>query len=156
MTLPYTPMGRLDNTTPFPNFLLDRVMPHLCDTEWRMLCVIVRMTIGWQKSEDWLSHSQLKGRTGRESAAVSRAVDSLVKRGMVVIRDHNERRLHTAAERRRSRSRLVFEVHPRLLDSNLYRQRIGFGDFGFRNSKGENNKSKFHSKKETNGPIKNG
>ncbi len=146
-------MSRLGNTTPFPNFLLDRVMPHLGDTEWRMLCVIVRMTLGWQKSEDWLSHSQLKNRTGRESAAVSRAVDTLVKRGLVVIRDRNERRLHTRAERRRSRSQLVFAVHPRLIDSILYRQRIGFVDFGFRNSKGENNKSKFHSKKETDGAV---
>lgn len=143
------PMSRVENTTPFPNLLLDHVMPLLGDTEWRMLCVIVRVTFGWQKSEDWLSHSQLKRRTGRESAAVSRAVDILVKRGLIVVRDRDERRLHTASERRRSRSRLVFAIHPRLLDSNLYRERIGFGDLGFRNSKGENNKSKFYSKKET-------
>jgi|CXWL01.1.fsa_nt_gi phage replication O-like protein O len=145
------PASRVTNTTPFPNLLLDRVMPFLGDTEWRMLCVIVRQTFGWRKSEDWLSHSQLKSRTGRESAAVSRAVDTLVKRGLIVIRDRNDRRLHSTAERRRSRSRLVFAVHPLLLDSPLYRQRIGFGYLGFRSSKGENNKSKSDSKKETSG-----
>jgi len=29
------------NTTPFPNYLLNEVMPTLKDTEWRLLCVIV-------------------------------------------------------------------------------------------------------------------
>lgn len=142
-------MSRLANTTPFPNLLLDRVMKLLSDTEWRVLCVIVRQTHGWQKPEDWLSHSQLKNRTGRESAAVSRAVDTLVKRGLIVVRDRFNRRLHSTAERRRSRSGLVFAIHPLFLESALYRRRIGLGDFTLRNSQSENNKSNNHSKKET-------
>lgn len=140
------------NTTPFPNLLLDRVMPFLGDTEWRVLCVIVRLTFGWRKSEDWISHGQLKARSGRESAAISRAIDTLVKRGLILVRDRNERRLHSTAERRRSRSGLIFAVHPLLLDSTLYRRRIGFDHFGFRSSGSENNKSKYDSKKETNPP----
>lgn len=142
-------MSRLSNTTPFPNLLLDRVMRFLSDTEWRVLCVIVRQTYGWHKSEDWLSHSQLKSQTGRESAAVSRGIDTLVKGGLIVVRDRFDRRLHSTAERRRSRSGLVFAVHPLLLDSALYRRSIGIGDFTFRTSESENNKSKFNSKKET-------
>lgn len=142
-------MSKLANTTPFPNLLLDRVMPFLSDTEWRVLCVIVRQTYGWQKSADWLSQSQLKARTGRESAALSRAIDTLVKRGLVLVQDGKERRLHSTSERRRSRSKLVFAVHPRLLDSDLYRQRIGFGYFDLRSSKSEINKSNYHSNKET-------
>lgn len=142
-------MSRLANTTPFPNLLLDRIMRFVSDTEWRVLCVIVRQTYGWQKAEDWLSHSQLKSYTGRESAAVSRAVDTLVKRGLIVIRDRSERRLHSTAERRRSRSGLIFAIHPLLTDSSLYRRRIGLGDFTLRSSQSENNKSKFYSKKES-------
>ena len=35
--------------TAFPNVLLDQVMPSLRDTEWRLLCVIVRQTVGWNR-----------------------------------------------------------------------------------------------------------
>lgn len=142
-------MSRLTNTTPFPNLLLDRVMPFLGDTEWRVLCMIVRLTFGWNKTEDWISHGQLKVRSGRESAAISRAIDTLVKRGLILVRDRNERRLHSTAERRRSHSKLIFAVHPLFLESASYRHRIGFGHFGTRTSTSENNKSKFDSKRET-------
>lgn len=147
-------MSRLANTTPFPNLLLDSVMRFLSDTEWRVLCVIVRQTYGWQKPEDWLSHSQLKSHTGRESAAVSRAVDTLVKRGLIVVRDRSNRRLYSTAERRRSRSGLVFAIHPLFLESALYRRRIGLGDFTLRSSQSENNKSNYYSKKETSDDLK--
>lgn len=142
-------MSRLTNTTPFPNLLLDRVMPFLGDTEWRVLCMIVRLTFGWNKIEDWISHGQFKVRSGRESAAISRAIDTLVKRGLILVRDRNERRLHSTAERRRSRSKLIFAVHPLFLESACYRHRIGFGHFGIRTSTSENNKSKLDSKRET-------
>ncbi|KAA0231976.1 MAG: hypothetical protein EDM74_14025, partial [Armatimonadetes bacterium] len=92
---------------------------------------------------------QLKAHTGRESAAVSRAVDTLVKRGLIVVRDRFNRRLYSTAERRRSRSGLVFAIHPLFLESALYRRRIGLGDFTLRSSQSENNKSNYHSKKET-------
>ncbi len=66
-------------TTPFPNHLLDNAMPRLRDTEWRLLCVLVRQTLGWQnkseggrKQRDWLTQAQLKKRTGRDSAAPAR------------------------------------------------------------------------------------
>lgn len=151
MTHLSTPMTRLAGTTPFPNVLLDRVMPYLGDTEWRVLCVIVRQTFGWQKAADWLSHGQLKTKTGRESAAVSRAIDTLVKRGLILVQDGRDNRLHSSSERRRSRSRLVFAVHPRLVDSVSYRERIGFGHFDLRISRTENNKSNDDIKKETSG-----
>ena len=89
------------HVTPFPNVLLDTVMPLLKDTEWRILCVIVRQTLGWlegagnghkegdRKSRDWLTHSQLKQRTGRNSAAICKAVHSLVRRGLIVVYDSN-------------------------------------------------------------------
>jgi hypothetical protein len=33
------PWPRTGGTTPFPNILIDRVMPYLTDTEWRVLVV---------------------------------------------------------------------------------------------------------------------
>ena len=93
-------------TTPFPNVLLDEAMPHLRDTEWRLLCVIVRQTRGWRdnassrKERDWLTQAQLKRRTGRDSAALSKALDALVQRGLVAVHDRHDRPLATPQERR--------------------------------------------------------
>lgn len=143
-------MGSLRNTTPFPNLLIDRVMPFVGDTEWRVLNVVVRQTWGWirqdgQRREScWISHSLLKRRTGRARAAISLAVDNLVKRGLIVIKDADGTRLHTSEGRRRSRSRLTYSVHPLFLGSERYRVRIGFGN---RSSEGENNKTKLEERK---------
>lgn len=134
--------------TPFPNVILDRVMPHLTDTEFRILALIVRQTLGWGQDQKWLSHGWIKECTGRESAAVSRAVDGLVKRGLVIVRDSAGRRISLAAERRRSHSKLSYSIHHLFLESERYRLRIGFGARQRRSSQSENNKGK--RKKEKN------
>jgi phage replication O-like protein O len=126
-------------------------MPHLSDTEFRVLCVIVRQTLGWKQDAKWLSHSLLKRSTGRESAAISRAVDRLVKRGLIIVRDQDLRRVHKATERRRSRSRLVYSLNHLFLQSAKYRSRVGFEDRLWGSSKSENNKTKREEKKEHGG-----
>src|SRR5688572_27745316 len=79
-------------TTPFPNILLDEALPLLKDTEWRLLCVIVRQTLGRydretqaRKQRDWLTREQLKARTGRDSEALTKAIDTLVKAHYIVV-----------------------------------------------------------------------
>ena len=106
-------------TTPVPTALLDKVMPTLRDTELRVLLVVVRQTLGWQvgkdprlrKERDWLTQSQLMRRTGRASGAVARAVDALVRRGLIDVLDGAERPLVTPAERRRCLGRLYYRLH---------------------------------------------
>ena len=104
----------LHNTTPFPNFLLDEVMPALTDTEWCLLCVVVRQTLGWKQGEnarkerDWLTHRQLQLRTGRASEALCRALDSLVSQGLLEVSDDRGYPLNTAAARRRNAGRLFY------------------------------------------------
>ena len=94
--------------------LLDSVMPELKDTEWRLLCVIVRQTIGWstgggqRKNRDWLTQRQLMARTGRNSAALSAALDVLVRRRLVNAWDEAGELLLTPQERRRCRGRVYF------------------------------------------------
>lgn len=140
-------MSRLANTTPFPNLLLDRVMPYVGDTEWRVLCAIVRQTYGWQKEVDWLSHTQLKRRTGRQSAAISDAVDRLVSRRIIQVMDSSGTFLDTRFLRRRSRSSLRYCVHPGLTALLLAEQRSN------RISESENNKSKEDKRKANNEVI---
>ncbi len=104
--------------TPVPNGLLDRVMPTLRDTELRVLLVVVRQTLGWQdgpdpaqrKEKDWLTQGQLMRRTGRASGAVSRAVDALVRAGLIDVLDRAGNLLKTPAERRRHLGRLYYRL----------------------------------------------
>lgn len=107
---------------PLPALLIDTVMPLLTDTEWRLLCVIARATLGWhdprtggRKTRDWLSQVQLKRRTGRASEAVSRAVDGLVRRGLITVTGASGELLATPALRRRWGRRLYFRLSTTLL-----------------------------------------
>lgn len=117
-------------TTPFPDWLLDRVMPRLRDVEWRLICVLVRQTLGWRASDgntkqsDWLSHSQLRRRTGRSSSAISPAIEFLCRNRLVEIDDGQGRPLATASERRRHRGPLFFRLNLERLKHKQKRFRL--------------------------------
>jgi hypothetical protein len=149
--MPSRKLSAFDGTTPFPNYLLDRVMPKLRDTEWRLLSIIVRQTLGWvdghgkRKQADWLSHAQLKRKTGRSSTAISRAIEVLVWSKLVVVRDLSGRALTEATDRRRSRSRLSFSLHPRFR-TPIRTQRVRHATFVFTQT--DNNKRKFDKRKQ--------
>lgn len=106
----------LINTTPFPNVLLDEVLPRLSGAQWCVLCVIVRQTCGWQdenrkrKARDWMTHGQLKRRTGLASASISHAIDMLVRQGLIEVQDESGRQLASSVERRRARCALFFSL----------------------------------------------
>lgn len=108
-------------TTPIPNVLIDVFMPTLTDTSWRLLCVVVRQTLGWyvskgvRRREDWLSHVQLKKRTGRHSEALSRAIKDLVERGLIKVRSEDGASLTSASDRERYRGKLYFSLSSGLL-----------------------------------------
>jgi len=78
----------LSPTTPWtkvPNVLLDRLMPSLKDTELRIMLVLLRQTLGWNREDRpvTLTYRSLTGRTGRGSEAVSKAIGSLSARGLI-------------------------------------------------------------------------
>ena len=113
-------MGKVPAWHPVPTWLVDEVMPRLRDTELRVLLVVVRQTLGWQegpdpmhrKERDWLTQSQLMRRTGRASEAVSRAVDALIRAGLIEVLDQAGGTLVTPAERRRHLGRLYYRLSP--------------------------------------------
>ncbi len=97
--------------TPVPNTLLDDLLPTLKDTELRVLLVVLRETAGRSdKPRDWLAHSQLKGRTGRASEAVSAALAVLVRSRLLVITDAAGNPLVSPAARRAHRGRLYYRL----------------------------------------------
>lgn len=145
------PFQAVIGTTPFPNFLLDRVMPRLTDTQWRLACVVVRSTFGWnqadgtRKTADWLSHSQLKRKTGRSSAAISQAIAQLVQIGLLLVHDGHGVELTTPAMRRRSHSHLSFSVNPLITSAEFQR---AFGHARIQISKSRNNKRNLYKRKQ--------
>ena len=103
---------------PIPNRLVDEILPMLRDTELRVLLIVLRQTLGWRegsdtggwryKRRDWISHSQMVKRTGRGSEAISKAVDALVQRGLLIVETMAGKPLVTPAERRRYLGRLYY------------------------------------------------
>lgn len=93
---------------PIPAFLVDDLLPTLKDTELKLALVVLRQTWGRGKPADWLSHSQLKRRTGRAGEAVSSAVDALVRRGVVEVVNERGVLLSDPASRRRERAKLLY------------------------------------------------
>ena len=110
--------GLLMPFTAIPNILIDEVMPRLKDTEWRLLCVIARQTLGWiekgrgRKQRDWISQSQLIARTGRNSAALSAALNVLVCENLIECQAESGELLATPEQRRRHRGRIYFSLLP--------------------------------------------
>ena len=102
--------------TAIPNILIDEVMPTLKDTEWRILCVIARQTLGWvekgggRKQRDWMSQSQLIAKTGRNSAALSAALNVLVRENLIECQAENGEPLLTPEQRRKHRGRVYFSL----------------------------------------------
>ncbi len=109
--------------TAIPNALIDKVMPKLKDTEWRLLCVIARQTLGWvekgggRKQRDWMSQSQLIAKTGRNSAALSAALDVLVRENLIECQAESGESLATPEQRRRHRGRVYFSLLPQQMQS---------------------------------------
>ena len=116
MKLSGEPLGLSTPFTAIPNALIDEVMPTLKDTEWRLLCVIARQTIGWvdgngkRKQRDWMSQSQLIAKTGRNSAALSAALDVLVRESLIECQAENGELLNTPQQRRNHRGRVYFSL----------------------------------------------
>ncbi len=98
------------HSTQFPSHLIDEIMPQLKDTEWRLLCILVRQTFGWKKEWDWLSTSQLKARTGRATAAVSHAIETLVRLQLIEVRTMSGHCANSPMDRRKAREGLLFRL----------------------------------------------
>jgi len=86
------PFARPGFTT-FNNYILDHIMPDLSANGWKVLCVAIRQTIGWQDEEtasgrremEVISYSQFRQMTGIGSdQTVARAIKECVDRGYML------------------------------------------------------------------------
>jgi hypothetical protein len=105
----------LSRTTSVPNSLLDEAMPGLRLCEVKLLLLVIRQTRGWtdgagkRKTVDWMTHRQIRHKTGCSSTSISRAIDSLVRQRLIEVRDGSSALLTTPAQRQRC-SRLYFSL----------------------------------------------
>lgn len=75
----------LTNWTRVPNYLIQTVMPTLSDTELRILLIMLRQTVGWNRPDRTIvvPYRKLMVWTGRSSETVWKAVHSLAAKGLI-------------------------------------------------------------------------
>lgn len=67
------------------NFVVDRLMPHLRTVaECKLIAIVYRQTVGWQKADDVLSLSRFEQLSGMGRANIIAALDWLVSVGIVI------------------------------------------------------------------------
>jgi len=75
------------NTFQTPNVIVDIMLPHLGDAEFKCLIFIVRKTFGWGKAIDQVSISQFENGTGLSRPSIIKALKKLTKYQVVVCFD---------------------------------------------------------------------
>jgi hypothetical protein len=119
MHKPQTP--RTDTFGPFvmlPCDFIDYLMPALLESEWRVLLVILRQTRGWvaaegyagRKERDWISMGQFAQKTGLHRDSIGRAVEGLVRLGLIRVESEEGKLLDTPALRKRYGARLYYRL----------------------------------------------
>lgn len=96
--------------TALPNTLIE-LLPGLTGAQWKVLCIVVRQTLGRQRQQTSIAHRYLIGSTGLASSTVSEAISLLVSEGILVVLDGKGRELGSAVQRQR-RGLLTFRLHP--------------------------------------------
>jgi phage replication O-like protein O len=72
--------------TEFHNYLLDHVMPVVSSTAWKVLCFIIRKTVGWNKEVDCLSLSQIMNGTGIKGRSTAMtAINALAEADLIIV-----------------------------------------------------------------------
>lgn len=103
-------MNILGGFTAMPNSLFT-LLPGLTGAQWKIICIIVRQTIGRQRKQAPIAHRYFIGATGLASSTVSEAISFLVSERVLVVLDGNGRELGNALQRQR-RGQLTFRLHP--------------------------------------------
>lgn len=98
----------IPNTTPTPNWLYNGEMKKMNETELKVVLLVTRKTLGWfdtttseRKQQDYISQSQFKEFTGKESAAIAQAIQSSVLHGWIIAKDKDNNICDTPEKRAR-------------------------------------------------------
>jgi len=67
----------------FPNFVLDELLGTISGSEFKILSIIYRKTVGFDKKSDKISYSQFVNKTGLSKSTISQSIESLEKKGLI-------------------------------------------------------------------------
>lgn len=108
----------LENTTPIPNDFFEYI-PTLTHAELRVLLIVLRQTVGWidsktgeRKIKDRLSHGFILKKTGLYRTVLSKTIQGLIDKNLLIVTDGRGTELYHPHERR-GHSLLFYE--PRLV-----------------------------------------
>ncbi len=82
-------------STQVPNILFDVHLPHLKESELKILLIIIRQTYGWirsdgkRKEKDQISYGQFIKKTGLSRRIISDAIQSLIDYRIIHVRNYN-------------------------------------------------------------------
>lgn len=80
------------------------------DSGRHVLIVVLRLSASLNKDREWFSRCWFKARSGRSRASISKAVASLVTRGLVAFQDESGRPMHSVYLRQAHRCRFFLSV----------------------------------------------
>lgn len=93
--------------TQIPNIVFDEYLPALNLNELKVLLIILRQTIGFQKRTDWISSKQMEQKTGLSRRSISSAIDLLVNKNLITAFSDSGEKLYTSQERK-GKQRIIF------------------------------------------------
>jgi phage replication O-like protein O len=93
--------------TQVPNEIFDKHLPHLTLAELKLLLVVIRQTIGWvfkksgkRKTRDRISHEHFIRKTNLSRKIISKSLQSLVTKGLIIISDYRGNILESPYKRK--------------------------------------------------------
>lgn len=119
----------LPNTTQIPNVILDDWMPRLNDSEFKILLVVTRQTLGWvmdddsgrRKERDWLAMSQIELKTGGKRRTISDAIKNLIEiHGLIEATDAQGNLLDSGEKRQRNFGQIFYRLTLKSPERSLF------------------------------------
>ena len=74
-----------ESYTMYPNQLLDRIKPHLTNTQRDICDVVTRMTLGWHRPSARISNDTFVVKTGKSERAIITAKKQLMDMGILIM-----------------------------------------------------------------------
>ena len=94
-------------TTQVPNLLFDKHLKELTEAELKILLVTIRQTFGWydsttgrRKSRDRITRNQFSQKTGLSNRIISKTIQSLSVKKLILVTDFNGNELEHPKERK--------------------------------------------------------
>jgi hypothetical protein len=100
-------MAGIQNTTPVPNLVLDKYVAILKPVEFKVLCIIIRQTLGWiqpnnpgkRKEVARMATSFIATKTGCSLRSISHAIESLQEQELITVSNKQGSLLKTPQDR---------------------------------------------------------